>query len=181
MAKHSESFKLEVVQRYLAGPLGKKALAKLYGIGPTSVASWVMRFRAHGHEGLQRRLTPYRSAEFKLNVLRQAERQQLSNTQAAELFGLRGGGGIVAQWRRQYDEGGAQALHPKPRGRPPMKLPKPKAAPAAPAKADDQRTLEQLREENELLRTEVAYLKKLDALVRAKPPVAPKGRKPSSS
>jgi transposase len=62
-----------------------------------------------------------------------------------------------------------------------MKVPKPKAAPAAPAKADDQRTLEELRVENELLRTEVAYLKKLDALVRARPPAAPKGRKPSSN
>ncbi len=180
MAKHSESFKHEVVQRYLAGPLGKKALAKLYGIGPTSVASWVKHFRAHGQEGLQRRPAPYRSAEFKLNVLRQAKRRELSDRQAAALFELRGGGGVVAQWRRQYDEGGLQALHPKPRGRPPMKLIKPKSPPAAPALTDDKRTLEELREENELLRTEVAYLKKLDALVRV-PPATPKGRKPFSS
>lgn len=179
MAKHSESFKLEVVRRYLAGPLGGKALAKVYGIGFSSIRAWVGRYQAHGPQGLRHKCADYYSAEFKLKVLRQAERRGLSNTQAATLFELRGGGGVVAKWRRQYDEGGAQALHPKPRGRPPMKPPKPKSTP--PALTDDKRTLEELREENELLRTEVAYLKKLDALVRASPPAAPKGRKPSSS
>jgi transposase len=38
------------------------------------------------------------------------------------------------------------------------------------------RTLEQLRKENEYLRTEVAYLKKLNALVQAKKQVAQKKR-----
>ncbi len=181
MAKYSESLKLEVVQKYQAAGLGYAALAKLFGINATVVRRWVEHFREHGLDGVRKKHSDYFSAEFKLKVLRQAERRELSNRQAAALFDLRGGGAVVAKWRRQYDEGGAQALHPKPRGRPPMKPPKPKAAPAAPAKADDQRTLEELREENELLRTEVAYLKKLDALVRARPPAAPKGRKPSSS
>jgi transposase len=39
-------------------------------------------------------------------------------------------------------------------------------------------TLEALRRENEYLRAEVAYLKKLDALVRAQKHAAPKKRKP---
>ena len=181
MAKYSESVRLKVVRKYQAGGLGCTALAKLFGVDETVVRSWVARYRVHGLDGVRKKRQDYFSAEFKLKVLRQTKRQELSNRQAAALFDLRGGGSVVAKWSRQYDEGGAQALHPKPRGGPPMKLPKPKAAPAAPAKADDQRTLEQLRQENELLRTEVAYLKKLDALVRANPPVAPKGRKPSSS
>ncbi len=181
MTKHSESFKLEVVQRYLAGPLGHKALAKQYGIGRNSIANWVDRYMAHGLKGLHRKPGGYYSAEFKLNVLRQAKLRELSNTQAATLFDVRGGGGIVGLWRRQYDEGGLQALHPKPRGRPPMKPPKPKSAPAAPAQTDDKRSLQELHEENEQLRTEVAYLKKLEALVRANRQAALKKRKPSSN
>jgi transposase len=43
---------------------------------------------------------------------------------------------------------------------------------------EDTRTLEELRKENEYLRAEVAYLKKLDALVRAQRLAAPKKRKP---
>ncbi|MFX1683024.1 helix-turn-helix domain-containing protein, partial [Mitsuaria sp. CC2] len=171
----------KVVRKYQAGGLGCAALAKLFGVDVTVVRSWVGHYRVHGLDGVRKKRQDYFSAAFKLKVLREAKRQDLSNRQAAVLFDLRGGGSVVCKWRRQYDEGGAQALHPKPRGRPPMKPPKPKAAPAAPAKSEDQRTLEELREENELLRTEVAYLKKLDALVRAKPPAAPKGRKPSSS
>lgn len=181
MAKHDESFKLEIVQRYLTGALGHKALAKEYGVAHSTVSTWVKRYRAHGLQGLRKKCGGYYSAEFKLSVLRQAKRKELSDRQAAALFELRGGGGVVAQWRRQYDQGGQQALHPKPRGRPPMKLPKPKSTPATPALTNDKRTLEELREENELLRTEVAYLKKLDALVRARPSAAPKGRKPSSN
>lgn len=181
MSKYSESLKLEVVQKYQAGGLGYAALARLFGIDATVVRGWIAHYRVHGLDGVRKKRCVYFSAEFKLKVLRRAERRELSNRQAAALFDLRGGGGVVAKWRRQYDEGGPQALHPKPRGRPPMKLPKPKSTPEAPALTADKRTLEELREENELLRTEVAYLKKLDALVRAKPPAAPKGRKPSSS
>ncbi len=180
MAKHSESFKLEIVQRYLAEPAGHKTLAKRYEVDRTSVASWVARYQAHGLNGLLKKHSRY-SVEFKLKVLRQAKRQELSDRQAAALFDLRGGGGVVAKWRRQYHEGGAQALHSKPRGRPPNKMPKTKPIPAAPARTNDSRGLETLRKENEALRAEVAYLKKLEALVQADRQAAPKGRKPSLS
>jgi transposase len=43
---------------------------------------------------------------------------------------------------------------------------------------EDTRTLEELRKENEYLRVEVAYLKKLNALVRANRQAAQKRRKP---
>jgi transposase len=45
--------------------------------------------------------------------------------------------------------------------------PKPPQQPDTP-ETEDTRTREQLLKENEYLRAEVAYLKKLDALVRAK-------------
>lgn len=181
MAKYSESFKLEVVQRYLAGKAGAKALAKQTGVGLGCLRRWIAAFRMHGQRGLRKKFSHYYSAEFKLNVLRLAERQGLSNTQAAARFDLRGGGGVVGAWRRRYDEGGLLALHPQPRGRPPKKMPKTKPIPPAPAPSHDTRTVDALRQENEALRAEVAYLKKLQALVRADRQAAPKGRKPSLS
>lgn len=50
-----------------------------------------------------------------------------------------------------------------------------------PPQADDASALETLRKENEYLRAEVAYLKKVQALVREGRQAAPKKRKPSSS
>lgn len=182
MTKHSDGLKLKIVRRHIAEKIGHQALGAEYGVAKESVRRWIAAYREHGEKALLGcRLGQYQSAEFKLELLREAERLGLSNTKAAMLFDVRGGGAVVAQWRRKYDEGGPQALHPKPRGRPPKNMPKPEPSPAAPAQADDKRSLEELREENEQLRTEVAYLKKLEALVRANRQAALKGRKPSSS
>lgn len=72
--------------------------------------------------------------------------------------------------------GGLDALASKPRGRPKkMPIAKPPTKPAA--QGQDTRTVEELRKENEYLRAEVAYLKKLDALIQAKKAAARKKRK----
>jgi transposase len=57
-----------------------------------------------------------------------------------------------------------------------MTAPKPPDPP--PPHANDASTLDALRKENEHLRAEVAYLKKLDALVRVNRQAAQKKRKP---
>ena len=49
--------------------------------------------------------------------------------------------------------------------------------PATPDKTGDTPTIERLLKENEYLRAEVAYLKKLDALIQAKKLAAQKKRK----
>jgi transposase len=54
----------------------------------------------------------------------------------------------------------------------------PKPPEPTPPHTDDARTLQTLRKENEYLRAEVAYLKKLDALVRANRQAAQRKRKP---
>lgn len=71
-------------------------------------------------------------------------------------------------------KGGIEALMPKPRGRAVTMKQKP---PAEPFDLRDTPTVEQLLKENEYLRAEVAYLKKLDALIQAKKPAAQKKRK----
>jgi transposase len=103
--------------------------------------------------------------------------QELSYRQVVALFDLRGGTGVVANWERLYDEGGLDALEPKPRGRP-KKMKTPETPVPVPVQPQDTRTLEDLRKENDYLRAEVAYLKKLDALVRAQKQAVPPKRKP---
>lgn len=179
LAKHDESLKLKIVQAYLAGSKGYKALAKQYEVAPSSVRRWIGGYRQHGARALSKKFDHY-SQEFKLRVLREIKQRELSQAEAAALFDVRGVGAI-AIWQRRYDEGGPEALKPQPRGRPPKMMLTPKPPKAPPPPADDASALEKLRKENEYLRAEVAYLKKLEALVRANRQAARKERKPSSS
>lgn len=179
MAKYDEVFKRLVVHDYLAGVGGTRALGAKYSVDQAILRLWIDRYRQHGDAGLRRKSSHY-SAQFKLSVLKRMWQEELSYRQVVTLFDLRGGTGVISSWERLYHEGGLEALKPKPRGRPKeMKPPEP-TAPAA-LQATDTRTVQELRQENEYLRAEVAYLKKLDALVRAKKLVAQPKRKPSSN
>lgn len=179
MAKHDERLKLEVVQKYLSGSVGQRALAQQYGVGRSCLRKWVNAHREHGESALHKKRSEY-SAQFKISVLQRMKQQGLSQMQVAALFDLRGGAGAVSKWLRQYHEGGPEALKPKPRDRP-KKMPTPKPPKNLLPQADDASALETLRKENEYLRAEVAYLKKVRALVREGRQAAPKERKPSSS
>ena len=180
MKVYDERFKLEVVQRYLAGEASYRTLANEHGVSRTVIRGWVSRYQEHGTAALRSKRGHY-SVEFKVSLLRRMKQESLSLTQVLALFDVRGGTGVVATWQRQYDEGGPEALKPKPRGRPPKNMPILKSPKASQSPADDASALEKLRKENEHLRAEVAYLKKLEALVRAKRQAAHKERKPYSS
>jgi len=94
-------------------------------------------------------------------------RNALSYGQVSAVFDLRGRGS-VGRWERQYHGGGFDALQPRPKGRrPTMPNTKPIAAADA-AQPADERSRDELLRENEYLRAEVAYLKKLDELLRKK-------------
>jgi transposase len=176
MAKYEEKFKRTIVQKYLTGIGGYKALGAKYEVASSTVSKWVGYYRERGDAGLRKKFSHY-SARFKLSVLKRMWRQELSYSQVAVLFDLRGGAGVVSRWERQYHEGGLDALEPTPRGRPKqMKTPQPPKPVAG--HGPDMRTQEDLRKENDYLRAEVAYLKKLDALARAKKQAVPTKRKP---
>ena len=123
MARYDESFKLTVVQDYLSGTRGFRALARKFDVDQATIRRWVDRYRQHGHAGLSKKRSHY-SAQFKLSVLKRMWLEDLSYRQNATLFDLRGGTAVVAGWERLYREGGLPALEPKPRGRP-KKMPAP--------------------------------------------------------
>ncbi|MGP9700993.1 MULTISPECIES: IS3 family transposase [Halomonas] len=160
MAKYNEAFKLLVVKSYTEGQQGYKRLARHYGLDHATVRRWVKSYELHGLSGLQKKFSRY-SAEFKLSVLQRMRQEDLSARQAVTLFDIRGGAGVIREWERQYHEGGFQALEPKARGRP-TKMPT--AEPSKPPlPVTEKSSLKQLLQENEYLRAEVAYLKKLKA------------------
>jgi transposase len=175
MGKYETKFKLKIVERFLAGEGGAKLLARRWSVPEEKIRTWVSHYRLHGIAGLQPKRGAY-SADFKLQVLLHQDREQLSSRQVAAIYDIRNPNQVVV-WRRALDDGGVTALQC---GRParPMKTEKPNPEPPDTDGASSHRAL---REEVERLRAEVAYLKKLEALVRANRQAAQKDRKPSSS
>jgi transposase len=139
------------------------------------VRRWVASYRQHGVSGLRKKFSHY-SAEFKLSVLRRMQQEELSAHQAIVLFNIRGGTGVIADWQRRYHEQGLAGLQPKPRGRS-KKMSVPESPKSADPLPDDKRSREDLMEEVQSLRAEVAYLKKLRALLQAKEQAAQKKRR----
>ena len=179
MTKFDTAYRRRVVRSYLDGEGGYKAVGDKYGVSRSVVRRWVNAFGIHGEIALRAKHSCY-SAEFKRSVLERIQRDELSHVQAAVLFDLRGGAGVISRWRRQYHEGGFEALKPKPKGRPRMMKksePMPLQTAELSAQQDnDPRTLKQVLKENEYLRAEVAYLKKWRALIQEKDKAAQKKR-----
>jgi transposase len=164
MTKHTEQFKLQVVHDYLAGSAGFKTVARRHGLVAPVVRRWVEWYRLNGVDGLSKRARCY-SAEFKLSALQHMWDNSLSQTQVAAVFNI-GNPTSIGTWERRYLDGGIEALSRAHRTkRKNMDAPTSKPAPKP---NDDERTRDELLAELVGLRAEVAYLKKLEALVQAK-------------
>jgi transposase len=163
MSKYNEEFKFMVVREYQEGILGYKLLAKKHGIkSHKQIVNWVKNYEKFGTEGLMRKKhNKTYSVQFKLDVLSFMKRTGSSVTETALEFGLTNPPMITA-WKKAFLEGGAESLD-KPKGRPLMSD-KAKNRRNKETIEDKEMTYEQkLERENELLRLEVEYLKKLQA------------------
>jgi transposase len=140
------------------------------------VGRWIASYRKHGLTGLRKKFSHY-TAQFKLSALQRMWKEEWSYNQTAAWFDIRNPG-QVGIWERQYHDGGLDALEPRSRGRP-KKMTSPPDPPTDQAVPlpEDERTREQLLKENIELRAEVAYLKKVDALIQAKRSKLKKKRK----
>lgn len=173
MGKYTAEFKLTVVQKYLEGSMGYRTVAEHFGMPNHSlIERWVGFFREHGEDGLCSKRSSY-SAEFKLSVLKHMWDNSLSKGHTAAIFNIRRHA-TVGDWERVYRAGGFAALELRRKGTPEM-LPVPDKADHM--KIDESSTREELAREVRRLRTEVAYLKKLDALVREQQSTAPRKKR----
>jgi transposase len=171
MANYEIAFKLKIVKSFLAGDGGAKLLARQWSVPEEKIRTWVNHFRLHGLDGLRPKRSAY-STQFKLEVLTHQDRDQLSSRQVAAIYDIRNPNQVVV-WRRKLDTFGVAALESRKRGRPDMKPTRCRPVPPSTVTTD---STSALREENDRLRAEVAYLKKLHALIRARRSVAPTKR-----
>ena len=170
MKKYQTEFKLEIVKRFLAGEGGPKLLSRQWSVPEEKIRTWVSHYRLHGMNGLSPKRSAY-SEEFKLQVLSHQDRERLSSRQVAAIYNIRNPNQLVV-WRRNLGQSVMQAVENSKKGHPTMKPKRRCPTPPSTATADSHALLE----ENQRLRAEVAYLKKLQALIRAKRSAAPTKR-----
>lgn len=167
MEKYSEKTKLEAVEAYRSGERGLVATAKQFEVNVASLRKWIAAYEVNGIAGIRTKRRELYTLEFKLEVLRRARDENLSNRQAAAVFDIRNFN-IIAAWERAYEADGMAGLGPRRTGRhrEPSKeagqVPSPQVR-----DGEDTRSRAELLQELDSLRAENAYLKKAEALVRS--------------
>jgi transposase-like protein len=163
MGKFSYEDKLQAVNDYLEGKESYRDIGNRIGTDHKSIVKWVALYNAHGPEGLKFRYTNY-STQFKIDVLNYMNEKGTSIGETAAIFNIPAPSTLL-QWKEQLETLGLDALEQKKKGRPSMKN-KNGNTPKNPDLVEG--SIEALQAENERLRMENAYLKKLNALVQNK-------------
>lgn len=157
---YSTELKLEIVQQYLNGNIGLKALAEKYHISSKAcIQKWLALYQEHGEAGLCTTHGTY-SGDFKVSVLEYMHNTGASLRQTAAHFNIPSKES-VSKWERIYYEEGKEALYEERRGRAGKMGIK---RPHKPKKSIDAN--EDLLAEVQRLRMENEYLKKLNALIQ---------------
>ena len=158
MSKYSNEFKLEVVNYVLNNHIGISKTSKKYGIPYEHIRRWVKRYETYGVKGLLMKRGIY-DGKFKQNVVEYMHNNHLSCSETALKFGIPQDS-TVGKWERIYYEEGPQALYEERRGRSKNMSSKPRK------KKLSKEVEEDLIAENQRLKMENEYLKKLNSLVQ---------------
>jgi transposase len=162
MANFTTEEKIQIVLRYLKGNESINAISKETKASNSAISEWIRLFKEFGEHAFIKSYTSY-SVEFKLNVLNYMKETGTTSRDAATIFNI-SSSGMIRSWRKAFEAGGIDALQPKKKGRKSMK--KEIKSKNVQQQPPVEGSLEALQAENERLRMENAYLKKLNALVQ---------------
>jgi len=160
MTKYILEFKLKLIQEIVETNRGPDYVGKKYGVSESIVRRWYKKHKQYGLEGLTHKRKSY-TGEFKESVLEYMKQNHLSLNETALYFKIPDVS-TVMNWRNLAEKEGRSSLYEERRGRHTPMTPKKKKI----DKPLDPNSIEALLEENEQLRMENAYLKKLRALVQ---------------
>lgn len=160
MSKYTSEYKLEVINSVLDDGMSFGEASEKYSVDKSDVRKWVAAYQIHGNSGIEKKRISY-PGEFKQKVIEDIRDNKLSHRQAAAKYNL-ANHTTVAMWERIYLEEGLQGLYVERRGR---------AKSTLGERVDrsvmlDEKVAEDLIAENQRLRMENEYLKKLNALVQ---------------
>ena len=173
MSKYSRTFKIALAKQCLDGGSSPEALEKQLSISHSQIRYWKHVYSLNGEESFLPPKHP-RTAKDKADILKRMWSENWSLAYTSAFYNLPSPGTLWV-WLREFDQLGLQGLQPKRRRRTSMK----KQNQELNDKSINEMTIEELRDELEYRRTEVAVLKKLEALDEMKRQQAKKKR-PSS-
>lgn len=161
--KYDYAFKLECVKLVTEQHYSCESASIKMGISESNIRKWVSFYREYGKIGLLPRKNQVYSVDFKIKVLRAIANDSLSLREARLKFNIPTDSTII-KWKKDFNSFGLDGLQVKPKGRPKsMNNFKRKKR-----KSDKPLTREEeLLLENEALRCQLDYLKKLQALIQA--------------
>ena len=161
--RFTKEFKLECVRKYKAGEHIDDPGGCKHATFMDTVRRWGRTYDALGENGLEHK-KPKRDWKAILEMIRRVEEGE-SYRSVALSNGIQGN--LLSKWHKIYNEHGIDGLKSSgKKGRPPKMPNKPKPE-------NGPKTVDELERENEELRAENEYLKKLSALVQGR-----KGRQP---
>ncbi|QPW46686.1 IS3 family transposase [Bacillus thuringiensis] len=152
MRKYSVETKLKVINAYLNSGESLRTIGNQFNINDSLVHRWVTKYNQHGISAFKNTYTKY-STEFKLDVIKFITETGASIEEATNIPSF----STVWNWWHTFKTQGVDALRAKKRER---QLMKPQTKQAQYTKGSN----EELLAQNELLRMEVSYLKKLQGL-----------------
>lgn len=160
MSKYSRALKCSIANQYLQGESSSEELSRLHSIPSRQIRYWAQVFDIHGSQAF----APHgfaRNAQTKLQALKHmwTNGWSIGHTSAVLNFSSPG---TLSIWLKQYERDGIEGLECS-KGRPTMSK-----HPFIQDKHDDEKTLEELKEELAYLRAENAVLKKLEELEQGK-------------
>lgn len=169
MTKFSSELRLSAVSYYIKNNVSKSETARIFGTTLSEIQKWVKAYEYHGFEGVLNTNNKY-TGDFKIHVVEYMRNQGISARETAGVFNIPGYT-TICKWERIYLEKGPEGLHKDNRGRPTnMKKDNAKKSEI------NKKTEEDLIAENQRLRMENEYLKKLNALVQEREKSAKKTR-----
>jgi len=162
--KYSLKQKLAAVRSVLDGNESVSSAARKIGSHTKPVQRWIGLYKHHGVAGLSNRCRSY-TAEFKGQVIGHMLENHLSLTETAAFFGMPNDN-TVGSWFKQYEKNGKTGFLRKNRGKNKLMMTKKPKDNKQPSGNSTEERLAALQAENEYLRAENAFLKKLEALVQ---------------
>lgn len=182
--KYSWKFKLECVEKYKKGVrISKPDFSNCDAAHFTrQVLNWVKLFDAHGINGLKHKSSNKDwTQEERFELIAKVLAGHSQNSVAYEA-GINSG--LLCSWIKKYKQEGYYGLKCKRRGRPPKEIssmPKPNNNSDTKLTLSEKEELKLLRQRNEYLEAENAYLKKVKALAIEKMASSAKAKKQKPS
>lgn len=162
--KYSYQQKISAVRSVISGKDSLASAARKIGGNDKSIQRWVNLYNQFGKKGLQLRSGSY-DGEFKVRVIKYMLKKHLSLLQTSALFGI-ANDSVVGRWLKIYESQGVGGLLMENRGRKKSAMPNKKKKTTRIVSNPEVEKLAALQAENEYLRAEIAFLKKLDALIQ---------------